>query len=129
MWPDGPPAEGVDWYWRAKTLEPHKVIFVRVVGFTFEFHSAEQIRACLAFYAEKFHPKGRLEIDGGDHWEFQRWFERLPLFLREEPKRIKVIAALEEALHRATEAKGKPMLPNKRLERIAEKRARSATNR
>lgn len=105
MWPDGPPAQGVDLYWRAKTLEPHEVLFVRVVGFTFEFHSVEQVRACLAFYARKLHATSRLPTEGGDRWEFQRWFERLPLFLREEPKRKKVVAALEEALHRATEAK------------------------
>ena len=105
MWLDGPPAEGVELYWRAKTLEPHDVMFVRVAGFTFEFQSIEQINACLAFYTKKVHPSSRLSINGGDHWEFQRWFERLPLYLQEEPKRKKVVAALEEALHQATEAK------------------------
>lgn len=49
----GPPAEGLDLYWRAKTLEPHEVLFVRVVGFTFECHSVEEVRVCLAFYARK----------------------------------------------------------------------------
>jgi hypothetical protein len=102
---NGPAAEGLDLYWRAKTIEPHDVFFVRVAGFTFEFHSVEQIRTCLAFYARKIHPTSRLSIDGGDHWEFQRWFERLPLYLQEEPKRKKVVAALEEALKRTTEAR------------------------
>lgn len=32
--------------------------------------------------------------------EVQRWHERLPLYLREEPKRLKVVAALSEALRR-----------------------------
>ena len=105
MWPDGPPAKGVDLYWRAKTLEPHDVLFVRVAGFTFEFHSVEQIRVCVAFFAKKLHPTSRLSIEGADHWEFQRWFERLPLYLQEEPKRKKVVAALEEALNRAGGAK------------------------
>jgi hypothetical protein len=81
------------------------VLFVRVAGFTFEFHSVEQIRVCLALYAKKLHPSIRLPIDGGDHWESQRWFKRLPLSLQEEPKRKKVAAALEEALAGATEAK------------------------
>ena len=102
----GPPVEGLDRYWRARTLEPHEVLFVRVVGFTFVFHSVEQLRACLAFYARKIHPTSRMPFDDGDHWERQRWFDKLPLFLREEPKRIKVVAALEEALHRAAAAKG-----------------------
>jgi hypothetical protein len=99
---DGPPAEGVDFYWRAKTLEPHDVMFVRVAGFTFEFHSIEQIKACLEFYTKKLHPSSRLS-NWGDRWS-QRWFERLPLYLQEEPKRKKVIAALEEALRQGSEA-------------------------
>ena len=89
-------------HWRAPTLIPHRVTFVRVVGFTFEFHSLEQIRLCLEFYRRKIQPTSRLPVEtgdyGGDHSEGQRWFERLPLYLREEPKRQKVVAALETAL-------------------------------
>jgi hypothetical protein len=33
-----------------------------------------------------------------DHWECERWLEKLPLFLREEPKRQRVIKALHNAL-------------------------------
>ena len=87
---------------RAPTLEPHNVVFVRVAGFTFEFHSVEQIRACLEYYEARHQPSSRLPVQtgeyGGDQGETQRWFERLPLFLREEPKRIQVVAALQEAL-------------------------------
>ncbi len=32
------------------------------------------------------------------HWEAQRWYERLPMFLFEEPKRQKVETALKKAL-------------------------------
>ena len=39
-----------------------------------------------------------MSIGGGDHWEYQRWFELLPMYLLEEPKRRKVVAALSEAL-------------------------------
>jgi hypothetical protein len=93
-------------HWRAPTLEPHRVTFVRVAGFTFEFHSLEQIRLCLAFYRQRLQQTSRLPIEtgeyGGDHTETQRWFERLPLYLREEPKRQKVVKALELALTQAS---------------------------
>lgn len=74
------------------------VYLVEVCSFTFEFHSLSQLEACLAFYDRKLHPSSRLNARGGDHWEFQRWFERLPMYLREEPKRIKVAKALRRAL-------------------------------
>jgi hypothetical protein len=92
---------GIARHLRAGTIDPHRVQFVRVEGFTFEFHSAEQARACLDFYRLKIAPSGRLsssDMGGGDHWEFQRWFERLPGELRREPKRLKVVAALEDAV-------------------------------
>jgi hypothetical protein len=31
-------------------------------------------------------------------WEIERWFERLPMYLLEEPKRRKVVKALTKAL-------------------------------
>lgn len=31
-------------------------------------------------------------------WEVERWFERLPMYLLEEPKRQKVLKALSKAL-------------------------------
>ena len=100
-------------YGRAPTLEPRHVAFVRVAGFTFEFHSVEQIQACLRYYATKHHPSSRLPVEsgdyGGDQSETQRWFERLPMFLREEPKRVQVVAALEEALRQV--ATGKIVVP------------------
>lgn len=97
-----PEADGIDRYWRAPTLMPHQVLFVRVSGFTFEFHSKEQVRATLDFYSRKIQPSGRLSVGGGeyggDQSETQRWFERLPLYLREEPKRKEVVKALERAM-------------------------------
>jgi hypothetical protein len=97
-------SEGAARHHRAPTLEPHHVLFVRVAGFTFEFHSVEQLRACQTYYAAKHHPSSRLPVGtgeyGGDHSEVQRWFERLPLYLREEPKRLQVVTALDDALHR-----------------------------
>jgi len=45
--PMGPamPAPALGHHLSAPTLEPHRVILVRVAGFTFEFHSIEQLRA------------------------------------------------------------------------------------
>jgi hypothetical protein len=75
------------------------VTLVRVEGFTFEFHSPEQAVACLQYFRRTNLPSGRLsarDMAGGDHWEFQRWYERLPPELRRESKRPTVVAALEE---------------------------------
>ena len=81
------------------------VYFVRVCSFTFEFHSLEQIEICLAYYSSKTHPSSLVhglkvpsEKWGCDHWETQRWFERLPEWLMEESKRRRVVKALTTAL-------------------------------
>ncbi len=87
-------------------LIPRWVYFVSVCSFTFEFHSIEQIEACLEYYTEKLHPSSRrFDMWGGDHWEFQRWFERLPMYLLEESKRQKVAKALTKALTEFSEQK------------------------
>lgn len=88
----------VDEYLKAPTLIPYDVYFVNVCSFTFEFHSIRQIESCLEYYSNKIHPSGRIPIDGGDSWEFQRWFDKLPMYLLEKPKRQKVVKALQEAL-------------------------------
>ena len=71
---------------------------MRVCSFTFQFHSIQQIQACFDYYDPKIQPSSRQDIGAADHWECERWFERLPLFLREEPKRLRVVKALREAL-------------------------------
>lgn len=38
-------------------------------------------------------------------WEVERWFERLPMYLLEEPKRQKVFKALSKALELAESKK------------------------
>ena len=76
---------------------PTWVYFVRVCSFTFEFHSVAQIDDCLDYYARKLRPSSRLNIGAADHWEVQRWFERLPMYLAEEPKRQRVVRALTSA--------------------------------
>ncbi len=72
------------------------VYFVVVCGFTFEFHSLEQIERALSYFEHKTHPTSALPGVTLEHY-WQRWFERLPLWLFEEPKRLRVISALRRA--------------------------------
>ncbi len=93
------------------SLVPQYVIVVHVASFTFRFGSPEQLKACLDYYQQKIHPSSRVaavELErqlGADWreqrgWEVERWFERLPMYLLEEPKRQKVLKALSNALAR-----------------------------
>lgn len=70
--------------------------FVDVASFTFEFQSLDQLRECLIFFRQKIHASSRQPDVKLEHC-WQRWFEKLPLWLFEEPKRVKVLAALERA--------------------------------
>lgn len=82
------------------------VYFVAVCGFAFEFHSLDQIDLCLGHYRRKVRPSTREAFSlgwGGSVDEargnmFAYWWEdRLPQYLLEEPKRRKVVKALERA--------------------------------
>jgi hypothetical protein len=86
-----------------------EVVMVRVASFTFRFASAKQLRDCVRYYEEKTHASSRvsataLEAELGSDWreqrgwDIERWFERLPMYLLEEPKRLKVVKALRTAL-------------------------------
>jgi len=91
-------------HWTAPTLVSHDVVFVSVCSFTFRFYSRQQLERVLNYYEQKIVPSGRQPesewgLRGGDHSEAERWFERLPLFLREEPKRLKVVKALRDTLN------------------------------
>ena len=90
-------------------LLPLEVVMVRVASFTFRFESATQLQECLRYFEAKTHPTSRvpakeLEAQLGSDWreqrgwEVERWFERLPMYLLEEPKRLKVVKALREAI-------------------------------
>ena len=82
-------------------LIPAWTYFVRVCGFTFAFGSVAQIETTLAYYARKIHPSSRLPDSDwlrAEHDVAQRWFERLPQYLLEGPKRRRVIQALQRAL-------------------------------
>jgi len=90
-------------YNRAPTTVPYKVCLVDVCGFTFVFYSLPQLRLCQEYYSQEHPPSSRLPVYdktlGGDHWQAQRWFEKLPQYLLEKPKRSKVIVAFTKALH------------------------------
>lgn len=68
-----------------------------------------QIELCHDYFAQKIRVSGRLPVYrenlGGDHYETQRWFEKLPARLSHHSKRPKVLAALEMAMN---EFKGYP---------------------
>ncbi len=92
-----------------QNLIPRSEVVVEVASFEFRFASVTQLRQCIAYYETKTHPSSRLparELAAqlGDDWraqrgwEVERWFERLPMYLLEEPKRLKVLKALKKAL-------------------------------
>lgn len=86
----------------APTLLCHQVLKVRVASFTFQFVNLQQLRECLNYYQQKVRPSSRRRsLANSDHWEYQRWFERLPMHLLEDPKRQKVVEALHSALQLA----------------------------
>ena len=91
------------------TLAPREVILVRVASFTFRFSTTRQLRECIQYYEQKTHASSRipakvLAADLGSDWrkfrgwDVERWFERLPMYLLEEPKRQKVLKALHKTL-------------------------------
>ncbi len=91
-----------------QNLIPRSIVVVEVVSFTFRFADSAQLQQCIAYYKTKTHPSSRIpakELAGelGEDWreqrgwEVERWFERLPMYLLEEPKRQKVLKALERA--------------------------------
>ena len=91
------------------SLTPKHVIVVHVASFAFRFGSIAQLRKCIEYYQQKIHPSSRVaavELErqlGADwreqrSWEVERWYERLPMYLLEDPKRQKVLKALSKAL-------------------------------
>ena len=50
----------------------------------------------MAFFRQKLHPSSREPGVRFEHY-WQKWNERLPQWLFDEPKRIKVVRALERA--------------------------------
>ncbi len=83
--------------------DPEWIYYVEVCGFTFAFFSIEMIRAYLDYYSQKVLPSRIRNTPHGNSRLRQDVFTRLPLYLREEPKRLKVIKALQKALQEFSE--------------------------
>jgi predicted phosphoadenosine phosphosulfate sulfurtransferase len=79
------------------TIESY-VYFVNVCSFTFEFVSLDDIREYLSYFSKKPIPSSGKS--GGSTLEpyWRAWHERIPMWLKEEPKRQKVVKALTKAL-------------------------------
>jgi hypothetical protein len=101
--------EPIKWLDGTASLIQRHTIVVRVASFAFRFGSIQQLRDCIEYYEKKTHPSSRIAAktiaaDLGEDWrtqrgwEVERWFERLPMYLLEEPKRQKVLKALSKAL-------------------------------
>jgi len=99
----------IDTFGRSEELEPSEVVLVRVASFTSRFSTRKQLRECIEYYEQKTHPSSRIPAKviaahfGPDWtelraWDVERWFERLPMYLLEEPKRQKVLKALHKTL-------------------------------
>jgi hypothetical protein len=73
------------------------VYFVRECSFTFSFMSIAQLRECREYFSARLHPSHRVPGVYLEHY-WQRWFERLPAGLIADPKRSRILKALDRAL-------------------------------
>jgi hypothetical protein len=96
-----------------------KIYFVEVCSFQFQFDSLDQLKEVLEYFEQKTHPSSRLPNEewvkaelrkdsknyrsniarfiASEHDSIQRWYERLPMWLYEEPKRKKIVKVLKQA--------------------------------
>lgn len=76
------------------------VYFVRVAGFTFQFLDLRQLKIAAEYFDRRL--KGSSQVGdatgAADHWEVQRWFERLPKGLERKERRTEIAKALKQAL-------------------------------
>lgn len=80
------------------SVRTHWVYFAEVAGFTFEFMSLDQVRECLLHFEQRLHPSSRMDIGSADHWEVQRWYERIPGHLKSDRDRPDVVRTLKALL-------------------------------
>ena len=80
------------------SVRTHWIYFAEEAGFTFEFMSLDQARECLLYFEERLHPSSRVFIGAADHWEVQRWFDRIPGHLKSDRDRPDVVRALKTLL-------------------------------
>jgi hypothetical protein len=80
------------------SIRTHWIYFAKVASFTFEFMSLDQVRECLVYFEQRLHPSSRVSPGGADHWEVQRWYDRLPGHLKSDRDRPDVIRSLKALL-------------------------------
>lgn len=91
--------EGAKLHFNARIYpEPEWIYYVYVCGFTFAFFSVTMMQAYLDYYTQKILPSRIRDTPHCNNDLRQDVFTRLPLYLREEPKRQKVINALQKAI-------------------------------
>ncbi len=74
------------------------IYHVYVCRFTFAFFSLEDIPAYIRYYSTKILPSRIWDAPHIDHDARQTTFNRLPLYLRDNSKRLRVVNALRVAL-------------------------------
>ena len=74
------------------------IYHVYVCRFTFSFFSLEDIPNYIRYYSTKILPSRILDTPHINHDMRQTPFKRLPLYLRDESKRLRVVKALQSAL-------------------------------
>ena len=75
----------------------HKVLFVEVCSFTFQFHSREQLVEAVEFFSRTIHPSSRKPGFIHEHY-WHPWHQRLPKGMTARTRRLRVLAALEKAV-------------------------------
>jgi len=72
---------------------------VEVCNFTFKFSNKEEIQEYIDYFSSKTHPSTRVEkTNHFYHYDAQTKFTRLPMKLKSNQKRPKVIKALKQAI-------------------------------
>jgi hypothetical protein len=74
------------------------VYMVNVCSFTFQFHRLEDIQEYLDYFSQKPLPSSGKSGGPALEPDWRAWHERIPMRLKNESKRVKVVKALERAL-------------------------------
>lgn len=82
------------------TLVPKWVYFVHACGFTFSFLKLRYLEVAAEYFSRPLKPASRIKdgIGAADHWEVQRWYDRLPKGLERKDRRAKIAKTLKAAL-------------------------------
>lgn len=73
------------------------VYFANVCNFTFQFVGIEQVQECKEYFTQSIHPSTREEGHDLEHY-WHPWYSKLPKGITKEPKRQRVIKALDQIL-------------------------------